>query len=61
MYIYISAWHLVLNKLSHIIDLQHIPEDYCHVYDIPSMDNTGTYNILSIDIIMCINKYLFFR
>ena len=48
-------------ELSHFLDLQHIPADYCHVYDIPNMDNTSTYNILSIDIIMCMNKFLFFR
>ena len=56
----IYTWHLVLNKLSYFIDKHKTVDDY-GVYDVPNMDNTSTCNSnLSIDIIMCMNTFIFF-
>ena len=47
-------------KLSHFIDKHKTVDDY-RVYDVPNMDNTSTCNSnLLIDIIMCMNKFIFF-
>ena len=48
-------------KLSHFIDKHKTVDDY-RVYDVPNMDNTSTCNSnLSIDIIMCMNTFIFYR